>query len=301
MSAHDVIYAANLVKRYGKFTAVHDISINVRRGEIVGVLGPNGAGKTSTVEILEGLRKRDGGTAEVLGCDADDLSSVRHRIGAVTQNGTLSENVTPIEHARFYAGLYAGAGNPMDALEKVGLTEKARVRFGRLSGGQKQRLMVALALIGKPEVVFLDEPTSELDPQARRHVWDLILDPVERPKRALLLTTHQMEEAQALCDRVYIVDHGRIAAMDTPDALIRTYAPRQTVAFDTDRPGLDRLVDLTPNVSGTRVSLTTDNLEPLLADLMARRGQGLMLENLSITRATLEDVFLAVTGRALRD
>jgi ABC-2 type transport system ATP-binding protein len=301
MSASDVIFADHLVKRYGSFTAVADISLNVRRGEIVGVLGPNGAGKTSTVEILEGLRKRDGGIAEVLGCDTADLSPVRHRIGAVTQNGHLSENISVREHARFYGAIYPNAMAPDEAIERVGLTDKAKSRLSKLSGGQKQRLLVSLALIGRPEVVFLDEPTSELDPQARRLVWDLISDPRERDRRAMLLTTHQMDEAQTLCDRVYIVDHGKIVAMDTPDALIQRFAPKQTIRFDTNPNSIDALGPLQPTFKGIKAAIDTTALEDTLAHLMVLRGQGTIVQNLSIHRATLEDVFLALTGRALRD
>jgi ABC-2 type transport system ATP-binding protein len=301
MSASDVIFAEHLVKRYGNFTAVADISLSVRRGEIVGVLGPNGAGKTSTVEILEGLRKRDGGIAEVLGCDTSNLTPVRHRIGAVTQNGNLSENISVREHARFYGAIYPNAMAPDEAIERVGLTDKAKTRVSKLSGGQKQRLLVSLALIGRPEVVFLDEPTSELDPQARRLVWDLISDPSQRDRRAMLLTTHQMDEAQTLCDRVYIVDHGKIAAMDTPDALINRFAPKQTIRFETSLESTDMLKPLQPVIDGIRAAIETTALEDTLAQLMALRGTGAVVRNLSIHRATLEDVFLALTGRALRD
>ena len=301
MSASDVIFAEHLVKRYGSFTSVADISLNVRRGEIVGVLGPNGAGKTSTVEILEGLRKRDGGIAEVLGCDTSDLKPVRHRIGAVTQNGNLSDNISVREHARFYSAIYPNAMTPAEAIERVGLTDKAKTRVSKLSGGQKQRLLVSLALIGRPEVVFLDEPTSELDPQARRLVWDLISDPSERDRRAMLLTTHQMDEAQTLCDRVYIVDHGKVAAMDTPDALIKRFAPKQTIRFETNPQSIDMLAPLQPVIDGVKAAIETISLEDTLAQLMALRGAGAIVQNLSIHRATLEDVFLALTGRALRD
>ena len=224
------IRVEQLRKAYGDVEALAGVTFEVRAGEIFGVLGPNGAGKTTLMEILEGLRVADSGTAAVLGVDVPkQLHSIRDRIGIAMQKTALPPLLTVQETVRLYAVIYPHSQRPDDLIGSVGLEEKRRTLIRHLSGGQLQRLTVALALVGNPHILFLDEPTSELDPQGRRTLWDILLDPQKRTGRTVVLTTHQMEEAQHLCNRVAILDHGRILAMGSPSDLIDQYCPRMTL------------------------------------------------------------------------
>jgi ABC-2 type transport system ATP-binding protein len=302
------IRVEKLRKTYGDLEALAGVSFEARTGEIFGILGPNGAGKTTLIEILEGLRNADGGTITVLGVEVPKhLDSIRDRIGIAMQKMALPSLLTVLETVRMYAVIYPRSRRPDELIAWVGLEEKRHTRITHLSGGQLQRLTVALALVGNPEILFLDEPTSELDPQGRRALWDILLDPQQRMNRTVVLTTHQMEEAQHLCNRVAILDHGQILAMGSPSELIDQYCPGQIIRFTTqtgaDFEGCFASVErqaLTP--TRDTVTVRTDALEPAMEVLMAARLEGrFSVEDLRVERMTLEDVFLHLTGRRIRD
>ncbi|MPZ50657.1 MAG: ATP-binding cassette domain-containing protein [Dehalococcoidia bacterium] len=297
-----------LRKAYGQVQALKGVSFDVYPGEIVGVLGPNGAGKTTLIEILEGLRMPDDGTAAVLGADVRrSLKSIRDRMGVAMQATALPPLLKVREIIELYTALYSHPRRPDELIELVGLEEKGTSLIRHLSGGQSQRLTVALALVGNPELLFLDEPTSALDPQGRRAIWDVLLDEERRANRTVILATHQMEEAQQLCSRVAVLDHGAILAMDTPTYLIEQHCPGYLIRFETV-PDADLTVletsfevELTDAARGL-VALRADRLEPAMESLMAARRQGLFpVEELQVERKTLEDVFLQLTGRGIRD
>src|SRR6476661_4362018 len=254
-----VIVVRNLAKRYGKTVAVADVSLEVREGEIFGLIGPNGAGKTTTMECLEGLRRPDSGTMTVLGLDPHrDANALRQRIGVQHQEAQLQKRIKVWEAVDLWASLYASDRvADVDALiERLGLTPRRNARFMTLSGGQKQRLFIALALIHQPELVFLDELTTGLDPQARRAIWELVRD-IRARGTTVLLTTHLMEEAERLCDRVAIIEHGRVIEMGTPAELIGRHCPEQTAIVGTDAPGAEDRFRRIPHVdSVTREHLT---------------------------------------------
>jgi len=299
------VSVSDLTKRYGSLVAVDRISFEVRTGEIFGILGPNGAGKTTTLEIMEGLRRPDGGHVAIDGVDV--LASpheVRARIGVQLQEAGFFERLTPDETLYLFS-TYHRQSLPRDVLlERMGLTEKRAALVETLSGGQRQRLSIALALLNDPRIVFLDEPTTGLDPQARRAMWDVV-EGIRRESRTVILTTHYMEEAQRLCDRVAIMDHGRIAALDTPRALIRAHAGGTTLAFVMEDGRLD--ADRLPGVSrvdgsdGETVLHTTDPQRTLHALLDLSRDGQVRYRSLRVDEPTLEDVFLHLTGRRLRE
>jgi len=314
-TATAVIEAEGLVKRYGDLRAVDGVSFAVRPGEVFGLLGPNGAGKTTTMEMLEGLRTPDEGTARIAGFDVRrDLRRVKEVIGVQLQLTSLFELLTVEEIVRLYASFYRKAVPIGPLLEDVMLTEKRRDRVKHLSGGQKQRLAIALALVNDPAVVFLDEPTTGLDPQARRSLWDIIRRLKERGK-TVVLSTHYMDEAEALCDRICLMDRGRVIALDTPRALVRMLRFDSAVEFrlpageavaETEASAEEHLA----RIDGvTRVIrrdglfvLYTDRLEETLAALVRWSAEnGFALRELATRTATLEDVFLHLTGRGLRE
>lgn len=314
-AATAVIEAEGLVKRYGDLRAVDGVSFAVQQGEVFGLLGPNGAGKTTTMEMLEGLRTPDEGTARIAGFDVRrDLRRVKEVIGVQLQLTSLFELLTVEEIVRLYASFYREAVPVGPLLEDVMLTEKRRDRVKHLSGGQKQRLAIALALVNDPAVVFLDEPTTGLDPQARRSLWDIIRRLKERGK-TVVLSTHYMDEAEALCDRICLMDRGRVIALDTPRALVRMLRFDSAVEFRM--PGGDAVAETEASteerlarIDGvTRVIrrdglfvLYTDRLEDTLAALVRWSAEnGLALRELATRTATLEDVFLHLTGRGLRE
>jgi ABC-2 type transport system ATP-binding protein len=296
----------DLRKRYGAVRAVDGISFQVARGEVFGMLGPNGAGKTTTVEILEGLRPADGGRVTVLGYDvARQTRAVKERIGVQLQQPTLLPRLTVAELLHLFSSFYKRS-RPVDELVGiVGLEESRNRLAGQLSGGQAQRLSVALALVNQPEIVFLDEPTTGLDPQARANLWDLI-ETIRAEGTTVLLTTHYMEEAERLCDRVAIVDHGRIVALDAPRRLIDANFSETAIIVRMRAAPVSELERL-PGVSRVQtdedeVTLYSGDVPATMAALLAfaqRRGQP--LENLYVRGATLEDVFLQLTGRRLRE
>jgi len=287
-----VIVVRNLAKRYGKTVAVADVSLEVREGEIFGLIGPNGAGKTTTMECIEGLRRPDSGTMTVLGLDPHrDASTLRHRIGVQHQEAQLQKRIKVWEAVDLWASLYdkSRVADVDTLLERLGLAARRNARFMTLSGGQKQRLFIALALIHQPEVVFLDELTTGLDPQARRAIWELVRD-IRSRGTTVLLTTHLMEEAERLCDRVAIVEHGRTIEVGTPAELVRRHCPERRVIYTTDDDGVERRHEL----SGEGDDFVTGVIHAIARD-------GTRVHGFRTEIPTLEDVFLKLTGHALRD
>jgi ABC-2 type transport system ATP-binding protein len=304
----DAIEVDGLEKRYGEVQAVKGVSFAVARGETFGILGPNGAGKTTTLEMIEGLTRPDGGAIEILGQAVwPNPTRVQSHIGVQLQKNALFENLTAAElldlFARFYGVPLEGRAPRLLAL--VGLEEKADSQARQLSGGQQQRLAIALALVHDPEIVFLDEPTTGLDPQARRNLWDVIRA-VAAENRTVVLTTHYLDEAETLCDRVAIMDGGRIIALDSPRALIQGLHGRSRVIFECDGMSEQELSAL-EGVQGTAVrddAYELSSLEPqrtLLALVALAEERGVELRGLSVRRPTLEDVFLEATGTEFRE
>ena len=294
-----------LVKKYGELVAVDGLDLEVRAGECFGLLGPNGAGKTTTVEILEGLNEPTAGSVEVLGMRWErDERALRQRLGVSLQETHLPDKLTVEENLRMFRSFYL-RGRPLDeVLELVGLSDKRASWTERLSGGQKQRLAVACALVSDPELLFLDEPTTGLDPQSRRQLWDVVLGFRSRG-RTVLLTTHYMDEAERLCDRVAIVDKGKVIALGTPQELIASLGGQQVVEFATESPTQPDGWSGLPSVRSARrsadgVALTVEQLHVALPAILAR-AEPLGLTRLSTHHATLEDVFVHLTGRRLRE
>ena len=296
-----------LTKRYGKLIAVDGISFSVPPGETFGLLGPNGAGKTTTLEMIEGLRTPDDGTIRLLGMDAvKQRRVVQQRIGVQLQSQTLWPELTVEETLKLFAAVFHRPVPVRGLMERFMLMEKRCSLVRALSGGQKQRLAVATALVNDPEIVFLDEPTTGLDPSARQSFWDLIGE-LQRDGKTVIVTTHYMEEAEVLCDRVAIMDRGQIKAMDTPRQLVRTLPFDNTVecsfATAVDAPVLEAL----PAVHEVKREdgaffLFTDDVAATLAGLMeVRDAAGDRVKGLHVGTATLEDVFIALTGRRLGD
>ncbi len=309
------IRCANLTKRYDgrpPVDAVRGLDLEVAQGECFGLLGPNGAGKTTTIEILEGLMPATSGTVEVLGLSWGQADNeIRQRIGISLQETRLSEKLTVLETLTLFRSFYAKGYAPQDVLAKVSLEEKANALVGKLSGGQKQRLAVASALVGDPELLFLDEPTTGLDPQSRRQLWEIIRE-IRSAGRTVLLTTHYMDEAERLCDRVAIVDQGKVIALGTPHELILTLGGEHVVEFslecddDGRMPSRGELAEL-PAVSAVdfenshiRLSVTEPHVVlPALLDCLGSRQ--CPLRSLTTRHASLEDVFVKLAGRHLDD
>jgi ABC-2 type transport system ATP-binding protein len=299
-----VIVAEHLRKRYKAFMAVHDASLKVERGEIFGLLGSNGAGKTTTVEILQGLRKADGGEVRVLGLDPMTQSrELRRRIGSQLQQSALPDHVRVGEALDLFSAVIPGGHDWRHIMEQWGLSDKRKASFHGLSGGQRQRLFIALALVNDPELVFLDEMTTGLDPAARRVAWDLVRK-VRDMGTTVVLVTHFMEEAERLCDRIAVMDAGRIVAEGSPGRLVAEHAGFVTVVFSTDRADLEWLADV-PHVDqvmrhGPRVEVRGRGavLAHVAAALVAR---GVTPPDLHVEQPTLEDVFLSLTGHAMEE
>ena len=301
------IRCSGLVKRYEDVVAVDGLDLEVFRGECFGLLGPNGAGKTTTIEILEGLTVPDAGDVEVLGTRWDrDGHALRERLGISLQETQLADKLTVEETVRLFRSFYRRGRDPEELLSTLSLVEKRSARVGKLSGGQKQRLAVACALAGEPELLFLDEPTTGLDPQSRRDLWEQ----VERFRAGggtILLTTHYMDEAERLCDRVAIVDHGRVIALGTPDELIAQLHATSVVELSTEPRLPGSAFAALPGVAevhadGDGWALGVRDLAATVPSLLAAvEGAGARLLTLATHRATLEDLFVAKPGRKLRE
>ncbi|WP_323185675.1 ABC transporter ATP-binding protein [Kitasatospora sp. NBC_01287] len=295
-----VIEVRHLHKKYGDKVAVDDVSFTVERGEIFGILGPNGAGKTTTVECVEGLREPDGGEITVLGLDPRrDRAELTQRLGVQLQDGRLPDRMTVGEALRLYRSFYREPADPQTLMDALGLAGKHRTRYADLSGGQQQRLSIALALIGSPRVAVLDELTTGLDPQARRDTWSLIQD-VRSRGVTILLVTHFMEEAERLCDRVAVIDRGRVAVVDTPEGLTERVQDGQRIRFRPSVPFEDQLLTALPEVTGlTRhdglvVITGTSNALNAITSALARNN--IVAEYLRVEQPSLEDAFVALTG-----
>jgi ABC-2 type transport system ATP-binding protein len=305
-SMQTAIIVEDLRKRYDEVRAVDGASFEVRQGEIFGMVGPNGAGKTTTIECIEGLRRPDGGLIRVLGLDpASETRELRLRTGVQLQESSLPDRLRVIEALGLFASFYPSAESPDELLALLGLEEKRRARCGNLSGGQKQRLFIALALIGRPELVFLDELTTGLDPQSRHHMWDLVRT-IREQGHTVFLTTHYMEEAERLCDRVAIMDHGRIVALDSPTALIRTLGVDRRLSFRVEHDCPDLKLHELPMVQ--RVEHLGDRLvvygqgDRLVSSVVnAAEAAGVGVLDLRTEEPNLEDVFLRLTGRDMRE
>lgn len=301
---NNVIEVRNLRKVYGETTAVDDVSLSVKKGEIFGLVGPNGAGKTTTIESIVGLRKADEGSISVLGMNPQTESQVLgNRIGIQLQQAALPDRMKVWEALDLYASFYEKTVPWEPLLEQWGLADKRSTQFDNLSGGQKQRLFISLALLNDPEIVFLDELTTGLDPQARRATWDLVRTIREQGKTVVLIT-HFMDEMEALADRVAIVDHGRIIAMDTPANLIAGLNAETQVHFTVPngfQPEQLHEVSGVTAVKQERQQVTVRGNGPLLARVAAALGQNnIAPADLRVHQANLEDVFLALTGRLVR-
>ncbi len=306
-TAHPVVQVSGVRKTYGSTVAVHDVSFDVNDGEIFGLIGPNGAGKTTTMECVEGLRTPDRGTISVLGLDPfRDIYKLQDRIGVQLQEAQLQKRIKVWESVHLWASLYRKKSSDGDRLlEQLGLADKRNAWFMTLSGGQKQRLFIVLALINDPEVVFLDELTTGLDPQSRRAIWELVRGIRDRGK-TVFLTTHLMEEAERLCDRVAIIEHGRIIDIDTPERLVNRYCPERTVVLVTDDPGAEELFRAMPQVAEvtSRAGRFTirGNGEDLVTDVIGCLSENrIRVSDFRTVLPTLEDVFLKVTGHSIRD
>jgi len=304
-----VIEVEHLVKHYGPIKAVNDISFQVKPGETFGMLGPNGAGKTTTVEIIEGLRSADSGRVSVLGLDIAKVPTrIKQRIGIQLQAPSLLPLVTVQEILNLFAGFYEHSLPVDDVLELLALKDSRKVLVKNLSGGQQQRLSVAMALINDPDIAFLDEPTTGLDPQARRGLWSVIEDMRSRGK-TIFLTTHYMEEAERLCDRVAIIDHGQIIAMGSPRELINNYFRESAIQFELEPAPPEMILQSFPGatqvmVSNNEVIVYSENI-PMTMSAILKYAEKVdltgQLKNLYVREATLEDVFLKLTGRKIRE
>ena len=301
-----VISVSNLGKRYGRTVAVDDVSLEVFEGEIFGLIGPNGAGKTTTMECVQGNRVPDRGTISVLGLDPQrDSNALRQRIGVQHQEAHLQKRIKVWEAVDLWRSLYTRVVDTDALLARLGLEAKRNAWFMTLSGGQKQRLFIALALIHEPEVVFLDELTTGLDPQARRTIWDLVTGIRDRGT-TVFLTTHLMEEAERLCDRVAIIEHGRLIEVGTPDELVHKHCPERTVVFTSDDADvaerMQRLgaVERTAGSGGMyTIRGAGDDFVTDVINFIAR--EGIRVRGFRTEIPTLEEVFLKLTGHGIRD
>ncbi|MBN2388042.1 MAG: ABC transporter ATP-binding protein [Anaerolineales bacterium] len=303
-----IVKVEGLRKTYGNTVAVDEVSFEVKEGEIFGMVGPNGAGKTTTIECLEGLRKPDAGILRVLGVDPQrEGQTLRENTGMQLQQSNLPDRMKVWEALDLYATFYPKAANWDELLSQLGLEEKRNAPFSKLSGGQKQRLFIALALLPDPKLVFLDELTTGLDPQARHAIWDLVRDVRARGK-TVLLTTHFMEEAERLCDRVAILDHGRIVALDTPINLVRGLGVEERVVFSVEGAlpaGFEKALsgEAQVEIQGRQVSVRdrSGRKTPLVSEVVGLLStQGILFSDLRTEQPSLEDVFLSLTGREMR-
>lgn len=301
-----VIEVEDLRKSYGLTRAVDGVSFSVEQGEVFGMVGPNGAGKTTTIECVEGLRRADAGRIRVLGADPRSArEAVVGRIGIQLQQANLPARLHVGEALDLFAAFYPKPAAPAELLERLGLTDKRSAPVSKLSGGQRQRLFIALALINQPELLFLDELTTGLDPQARRSMWDLVRE-LRQEGKTVFLTTHFMEEAERLCDRVAILDHGQIVALDRPEALVRSLGVETRIVFTQPHEAPGVAWDTVPGVhraetSGERVVVEGTGERFVSSVVLALEARRIPFRDLRTEQPTLEDVFLRLTGRALRE
>jgi ABC-2 type transport system ATP-binding protein len=306
MAAQPVIHVDAIRKAYGRTVAVDGVSFDVRAGEIFGLIGPNGAGKTTTMECVEGLRTPDRGAISVLGLNPTrQVYALQERIGVQLQAAQLQKRIKVREAVGLWASLYRRPVDGDRLIEQLGLSDKRNAWFMTLSGGQKQRLFIALALINDPEVVFLDELTTGLDPQARRAIWDLVRGIRQRGK-TVFLTTHLMEEAERLCDRVAIIDHGRIVDIESPAALVRRHCPERTVIVVTENGEAAGHFQAIPQVESVSREGLTVSIRGRGEDLVTHVIHCLAEHRIRVSDfrtelPTLEDVFLKLTGHQIRD
>ena len=305
--ANSILQVENLVKRYGDVEAVRGVSFRVEEGEVFGLLGPNGAGKTSTVEVLEGLRPADGGRVSVCGFDPHrNPEELKHEIGAALQSTSLPDKLRVMEALRLFASFYKRRRSPEELLDRFGLEEKRNAFYGQLSGGQKQRLALAMALVNDPRLIFFDEPTAGLDPQVRREIYDII-EELRSEKKTIVMTTHYIEEAERLCDRVAIIDHGKVIALGTPRELKARSDGTTRIEVRLSRPesnstlkNLEGVVDAR-DVDGAYVLHSQRPPQTIVSMVKHLEAQGNELISLEIATPSLEDVFIELTGRRLRD
>ena len=298
---NNIIEIKNLKKYYGDTKAVDGISFKVKKGEVFAFLGPNGAGKTTTLEIIEGLRKKDEGKIIYFEkYDSPQDFYIKERIGVQLQNSAFFDNLTVLETLKMFEGLYKTSININELIERMSLVEKKNAKIKELSGGQKQRLAIAVALVNDPEIIFLDEPTTGLDPQARRMIWDTIVD-LKSSGKTIVLTTHYMEEAEYLADSVHIIDHGKIIARGTVDEMIKSLNKESVIVFKTsDAKIFEENFDIV--VFDEKIEIKADNIEKTLFDIMNfAKNNNVELDDIVIRKPNLEDVFLNLTGRSLRD
>jgi ABC-2 type transport system ATP-binding protein len=304
MDGTDIIVVDGLTKKYGDFTAVNGISFSVQKGEIFGILGPNGAGKTTTLEMIESLKPITSGTVTLDGHDVvKDAVKVKSLIGVQLQASSFFDGLNLVEIIDMFAAMYNRTVDAMALLESVQLTEKAKNKVKELSGGQKQRLSIAVALVNDPKVLFLDEPTTGLDPQARRNLWELIRK-INKEGKTIVLTTHYLEEAEELCNRIAIMDHARLIALDTTHNLIKQSGLVSSIIIKADKelspeqlgmfPGVDQVIAEHP-----KYKLITSTPQQTLPVIFSVLGRDVI--DLQLKQATLEDVFLKLTGHDLRE
>jgi ABC-2 type transport system ATP-binding protein len=302
-----VIQVENLHKNYGSVQALRGVSFVVEQGEVFGLLGPNGAGKTTTIEILEGMRTPDSGTARVCGLDPQRSGEkFKEKIGAVLQSTSLPDKIRVLEAIELFAKFYRDRADATALLKRFQLEEKATAFYNQLSGGQKQRLALAMALVNNPQVVFLDEPTAGLDPQVRREIYDII-EQLKREKKTVLLTTHYIEEAERLCDRVGIVDHGKVIALGTPRELKQRSAGTTRIEVRLARPLTDGILSRMEGVAdcrefdGAYVLHSVKPPQTIVALVKQLEADNNELQSLEMFSPSLEDVFIELTGRRLRE
>lgn len=300
-----IIKVKNLTKKYGQFRAVDKVNFQVKDGETFGILGPNGAGKTTTLEMIEGLRSITSGKIEVDGIDVGkNPNAVKNIIGVQLQSSSYFDHLTIVELVKLFASFYGRKVDPKNILSEVGLEEKSRSYVDKLSGGQQQRLSIASTLVNDPKIIFLDEPTTGLDPQARHNVWELITK-IRQKGHTIVLTTHYMDEAEKLCDQIAIMDQGKIIDLDTPQNLIKKHGSGTIISFKSVHKLTKKFLEKLPAVKKANTSnhhfelLTSDEIKTLKKLIEIRDKYQLL--DLTLRQSTLEDVFLNLTGKKLRE